>query len=192
MSASIYTLDDARVTVELRRGAVGIIPSDTIYGLAAAASNPEAVVRLYALKARERKPGTIIAASTEELAQLGVNEAALQAVKRYWPNPLSIVIPASDDAGYLHQRVGSLAVRIPSDDVLLRLLRQTGPLLTSSANRPGQPPANTVEEARHYFGDEVDFYVDGGDRSGRPPSTVARYTDGKLTVLRQGAVTIEQ
>jgi tRNA threonylcarbamoyl adenosine modification protein (Sua5/YciO/YrdC/YwlC family) len=157
----------------------------------AQAQNPEAVARLYALKSREHKPGTVIAANIDQLTRLGIDRDALQAVRHYWPNPLSIVIDASDDTGYLHQDVGSLAVRMPKDEMLIAILKQTGPLLTSSVNHPSEQPANTLDEAGRYFGDEVDFYVDGGDCSGRPPSTVARYADGKLTVLREGAVIID-
>lgn len=88
--------------------------------------------------------------------------------------------------------MGDLAVRIPADESLCSLLEVTGPLLTSSANHPSQPPANNLEEANNYFRDKVDFYVDGGDLSGRPASTVARFKDGQLEILRQGAVTIDE
>jgi L-threonylcarbamoyladenylate synthase len=86
----------------------------------------------------------------------------------------------------------SLAVRIPADKPLQKLLHQTGPLLTSSANHPGQPPANDIKAAEKYFGDEVDFYVDGGDLAGREPSTIIRIVDDAIEVLRQGAVKIEE
>lgn len=189
--STVLGLNDPQVSELLLQGKVGVIPTDTIYGFVALAHNKQAVARLYALKNREHKPGTVIAADTEQLVRLGVDKNALEAARQWWPNPLSIVIDASDDASYLHQEVGSLAVRIPSDTALLHLLQQAGPLLTSSANHAGEQPASTLDEAREYFGGQVDFYVDGGDRSGRPPSTVARYQDGTFTVLRQGAVRID-
>lgn len=173
-------------------GQVGIIPSDTVYGLIASAKNEAAVTRLYELKAREHKPGTLIAASVEQLVELGIKRRYLKAVERYWPGAVSVVVPCGPELGYLHQGKNSLAVRIPNDQKLLQLLQQTGPLMTSSANQPGEPPANTVEEAKHYFGDQPDFYADGGDRSGRKPSTVIRVIDDAIEVIRQGAVEIQE
>lgn len=170
-------------------GAIGIIPTDTVYGVVAPAADEQAVVRLYALKHREGKPGTIIAANIEQLEQLGLKHRYLKAVEQYWPGALSVVIPCVNPSlAYLHQGKASLAVRIPSNAPLQALLVQTGPLLTSSANHPGQPTSTTIEQAQTYFGREVDFYVDGGDLSANQPSTIIRIIDDEIEVLRQGAV----
>lgn len=177
----------------LRSGGVGVLPTDTVYGLVARAADPKAVARLYALKNRERKPGTVIAASVEQVRQLGIADDVLSRVAPYWPNPLSIVLPLPENRSYLTQGVGDQAIRIPKDKHIRALLEQTGPLLTSSANQPGEPPANNIDEAFAYFGNTVDFYVDGGDMSGRTPSTIARpRPDGSLEILRQGAVKVIQ
>lgn len=184
------SLRDPKVIALLQEGAVGVLPTDTIYGLCAAAADHKAVARLYALKNREQKPGTLIAANIEQLIKLGVDEQSLRAVAHLWPNALSIIIPAPDNLAYLHLDLDSLAVRIPKDEDFRTLLEATGILVTSSANHPGEPPAHNLEDAEHYFGDNVDFYVEGGDRSGRPASTVARYANGRLEVLRPGAVPI--
>jgi L-threonylcarbamoyladenylate synthase len=185
------SLADTGLLQLLQNGAVGVLPTDTIYGIAAPARNKQAVARLYAIKHREGKPGTLVAASIEQLVQLGIAREHLDAVARLWPNPVSIVLPAGIELSYLHQGKDSLAVRIPKDEALRALLEQTGPLITSSANQPGDPPADTIGQAQACFGEEVDFYVDGGNVSGRSPSTVARLQpDGTLEVLRQGAVQI--
>lgn len=174
-------------------GAVGVIPTDTVYGLAARAADQTAVERLYALKHRENKPGTLIAASIDQLVQLGLKARYLKAVEQFWPGAVSVIIPCGDPAlSYLHQGKYSLAVRIPDNADLLQLLQQTGPLLTSSANHPGEPTANTVGEARACFGDAVDFYLDGGDLSGHAPSTVIRIVDDAIEILREGAVKIQE
>jgi len=175
----------------LRAGQVGIIPTDTVYGLVASASNSAAVKRLYDLKGREGKPGTIIAASIDQLVQLGLKQRYLKAVVDYWPGAISIIIPCGPELAYLHEGVGSLAVRLPADEQLAKFLEQTGPLLTSSANHPGQQVAATIREAQELFGDSLDFYVDGGDLSGRQPSTIVRVVDDAIEVLRQGNVKIE-
>ncbi|HEU4966991.1 MAG TPA: L-threonylcarbamoyladenylate synthase [Candidatus Saccharimonadales bacterium] len=174
-------------------GAIGVVASDTVYGIMARAADHQAVQRMYDLKRREHKPGTLIAASTDQLVALGLKQRYLTPVAKFWPGAVSVVIPCADDAlAYLHQGVQSLAVRIPADKRLLDLLGQTGPLITSSANQPGEPPANTIAEAKAYFGDAVDFYADAGDLSGRAPSTVVRVVDDVLEVLRQGAVHINE
>jgi L-threonylcarbamoyladenylate synthase len=147
---------------------------------------------LYQLKDRDHKPGTVIAAHLEQLEALGLKHRYLTAVEQFWPGAVSVIIPIADPRlRYLHQGTMSLAVRIPNDAQLVSVLEQTGPLLTSSANLPGQPPANTLEEAKAYFDDKVDFYEDGGDLSGRAPSTIIRVIDDAIEVVRQGSVKID-
>lgn len=175
----------------LKNGAVGVIPTDTVYGLVCVAKNTEPVERLYALKKREKKPGTIIAADINQLVDLGIKYRYVKAVEDYWPNAISVVLPFSDsDKSYLRGGLPDLAVRIPKDKDLQDLLKQTGALLTTSANQPGKPPANNIAKAQKYFGDKVDFYIDGKDLSDRQPSTVVRIIDDEIEVLRQGAVKI--
>jgi L-threonylcarbamoyladenylate synthase len=172
-------------------GGVGVIPTDTVYGLATRADNPKGVARLYALKHRERKPGTTIAANVEQLISLGVEAKHLEQVKKWWPNPLSVVVPTGEDLFYLHQGLDSLPMRIPKDEGLRVVLQQTGALTTSSANQPGEPESKNIQEAWDYFGEGVDFYVDGGNLSGRAPSTIIRISaTGEIEVLRHGAVEI--
>lgn len=170
--------------------AVGVIPTDTVYGVAARADDQDAVKRLYDLKHREGKPGTVIACCLDHLVKLGLKGRYLKPIAGYWPGSISIIIPCGPELAYLHEGMNSLAVRLPDDDELINFLEQTGPLLTSSANHPGEPVATTVAEAQNYFGDKVDFYVDGGDLSGQEPSTIIRVVDDAIEVLRQGAVKI--
>lgn len=175
----------------LLTGAVGVMPTDTLYGVVCQAANETAVERLYRLKSREQKPGTVIAASVDQLVELGLKARYVKSVQHFWPNPLSIEI--AHNLVYLHQGTGRQAFRVvKGSPELLNVLSKTGPLLTSSANLPGEPPANTILEARGYFGDLVDFYVDGGDFSGQQPSTLIRVVDDAIEVLRPGAVTIDE
>lgn len=181
---------DEAVTKLLQPGAVGVIPTDTLYGLVARASDEAAVARLYALKSREHKPGTVIAASIDQLVQLGIKRRYLTAVEQFWPGAVSVEIPHG--ITYLHQGTGRQAFRIPADAELLAFLQKVGPLQTTSANLPGEIPAATIAEAEQYFGDQVDFYVDGGDLSGRAPSTIIRIIDDAIEVIREGAVKIQE
>jgi L-threonylcarbamoyladenylate synthase len=172
--------------------AVGIIPTDTVYGIAARASDQTAVARLYKLKKRDDKPGTLIAASIRQLEDLGLKHRYLKAVEQFWPGAVSVVIPASSpELAYLHRGKMSLAVRIPDDKKLRAILKKTGPLLTTSANHPGEPTAITIKQAKDYFGEQVDFYSDGGELSRRKPSTIIRIVDDAIEVLRPGGVKID-
>lgn len=174
----------------LNPGAIGVIPTDTVYGVVARAADEAAVARLYELKHREHKPGTVIAANIGQLVALGIKRRYLTAVEQFWPGAVSVEIPHG--ISYLSQGTGRQAFRIPDDPELLKLLEKTGPLQTSSANQPGEPPATTVDEAREYFGDQVDFYVDGGDLSNRQPSTIIRIVDDAIEVIREGSVKIQE
>ena len=187
MENRIATLNKA---IELLKdGGVGVMPTDTVYGLVARAEDPVAVARMYALKDRDHKPGTVIAASVEQLITLGVDKAHLDKVKKWWPNPLSVETPLGDNLSYLHQDTGRQGFRVVADETVRTVLEQTGPLVTSSANHPGKPGSVVVEEAIAYFGDRVDFYVDGGNLSGRAPSTIIKINDdGSIEIIREGAV----
>jgi len=183
----LLTADEA--IARIKAGGVGVLPCDTVYGLVASAHDPEAVARLYALKRRNQKPGTIIAASVEQLVGLGFAAADLAPAAKWWPNPLSVVLPAGEQLFYLHQGLASLPVRIPKDERVRAIVAQTGPLSTSSVNQPGEPESVDMAMAWDYFGDSVDFYVDGGNLAGRAASTIVRFdAAGKAEVLREGAI----
>lgn len=172
-------------------GAIAVVPTDTVYGVVARAADPQAVANLYHLKRREGKPGTLVAASIEQLVELGLKRKYLTAVESLWPDALSVIIPCGPELAYIHQGVNSLAVRIPANETLRALVQKTGPLVTSSANQPGEPPAITIKEAKHYFGDAVAWYEDGGIVEG-DPSTVIRVVDDAIEVVRQGVVHFDE
>ncbi|HET6746671.1 MAG TPA: L-threonylcarbamoyladenylate synthase [Candidatus Saccharimonadales bacterium] len=186
---SFQTISREEVVDHLLRGEVGVMPTDTVYGLVARASDPKAVAKLYALKNRDHKPGTVIAASTDQLLALGVNKHHIDRVKQWWPNPLSVETPLGPELNYMHQETGRQGFRVVADEAVRAILEKTGPLVTSSANHPGAPGSTNVDEAWEYFGDRVDFYVDGGDLSNRPPSTIVKlHQNGTIEVIREGAV----
>ena len=189
--AQLFTsVTDKKLATLLHGGAIGVLPTDTVYGLVSVIA-PQPIERLYATKPRQSHAGTIIAASVDDLIALGLDETALQHVSHLWPAPLSVVIAAQHIPEFLREERGSLAVRILEDEVLRSLLRETGPLMTTSANKHGGKTAATIAEAQRIFGDSVDFYVDGGDLSNRPPSTIVMVdARGTITALRDGAVPV--
>lgn len=183
------TISSQEAAEMIRHGKIGVMPTDTVFGLVASALNEEAVGRLYTTKQRENKPGTLIAASIEQLLSLGISAGDIDKVAQYWPNPLSAVLPIKG-RDYLDQGVGSLAMRVVADPATRALLEQTGPLMTSSANQPGLAPATSIDEAEDYFGNTIDFYVDGGVIDDSLPSTIIRPTASGVEVLRQGSITL--
>lgn len=184
------SINDPELIRLIKDGAVGVLPTDTVYGLVCVAANEQAVDRLYALKHRDHKPGTVIAADVGQFTDLGIKLRYLRASERFWPGPVSVETPHSID--YLNMSTGRQALRIPAVDSLRELLAQTGPLQTTSANAPGENVSTNLAEAQAYFGDSVDFYVDGGDLSGNPPSTIIRIIDDAIEVIREGAVKIDE
>lgn len=189
MTKVFTSLTSPRLIKMLKAGAIGVIPTDTVYGLVAKAGKSAAIKRMYKVKERPSQPGTTIGASIEQFRQLGFPYMPLAAANRYWPASLSVVVDATDVATYLKTDRDSLPLRIPDSPQLLTLLASTGPLMTTSANHPGAPTATNIKQAMAYFGDSVDFYVNAGDLGDRPPSTIIGFDDsGKITVYRDGAV----
>lgn len=186
------SLEDPKLVELIAQGALGVIPTDTIYGIVAAANNKTAVERLYQLKQRrdDARSGTVIAANIAQLEAFGIGREVIKEFEHLWPNPLSIELPLGPEFAHLFQSGPHRAFRVVADPRVAALLEKTGPLLTSSVNRTGAPPATNLAQAQEYFEDQVDFYVEGGELADRPPSTVAVFRDGRLKVVRPGAVTI--
>jgi L-threonylcarbamoyladenylate synthase len=157
------------------------------------ALRPETVERIYAVRGRDLdKPLIVLVAGVADLGRFGISLSSEETafLERWWPGKISVVLSCGDEEfRYLHRGTGSVAFRCPDVAELRELLEEAGPLVAPSANPQGLPPSETVEEAKRYFGDQVDFYVDGGRLSGEP-STLVKLKDGKVEVLRQGAVEI--
>ncbi len=192
MTKVFTSITSPRLIKMLKAGAIGVIPTDTVYGLVAKASKRDAVQRMYKVKERPSQPGTTIGASIGQFKELGFPYQPLAAANHYWPASLSVIIDASDVPNYLKTDRSSLPLRIPDSAELLTLLTLTGPLMTTSANHPGAPTATNIKQAMAYFGDSVDFYVNSGDLGVRPPSTIIGFDKkGKIIVHRDGAVKIK-
>lgn len=180
----------------LQRGELAVLPTDTVYGIAADAFNPIAVGRLLEAKGRGRDMPTPVlvpsARTIEGLADV-VPQAARDLVEAFWPGPLTIVLRhAATLAWDLGDTKGTVAVRMPLDRVALAVLERTGPLAVSSANRSGMPPATDVEEAVSQLGTSVDVYLDGGPSGEAMPSTIVDLTGDVPKVLRLGALSLDE
>lgn len=181
-----------RATEVLRGGRLVVMPTDTVYGVAADAFDPSATERIFAAKDRGRAhPLPVMVRSQKQLPALTplVSEALDRLVAAYWPGPLTIVVPAQSQLRWdLGRNDGTVAVRMPLDDVALALIRTVGPMAVTSANLSGRPPGPTAADARDQLGDAVDLYLDDGPREGGVPSTIVDVTRREPHVLREGVL----
>jgi tRNA threonylcarbamoyl adenosine modification protein (Sua5/YciO/YrdC/YwlC family) len=182
-----------RALAALKAGSLVVLPTDTVYGVGCAPFAPGGIESLFAAKGRPRdKAIPVLGASLEDLRAVAVFDARAEALAaRFWPGPLTLVLPRAP--GFTHDLGGddpaTVAVRVPAHHLARALLTAAGPLAVTSANRSGEPPAATVEQARAALGNTVAVYLDGGPSAGEP-STVARLTRAGAEVLRPGAVTL--
>lgn len=163
------------------------MPSDTIYGLSCRALDKNAVERLHKLKRREKKPFIVLIADTTQLSKLGIITTDVTPALRYWPGPLTIIVEAEAAPKSLHRGTKTLGVRQPNNPDLLKLMKNVGPLISTSANLAGEQPVNTAAEAQKMFDDTLDFYVDVGTLKSQP-STIIKKDNYKLEIIRQGAI----
>lgn len=182
-------------------GELVVLPTDTVYGVAADAFNPEAVQRLLHAKGRTRQsPPPVLVAGYEAIQALAamILPEVEELAKRFWPGALTIVVPARRSLAWdLGETHGTVALRTPDHQVARELLAETGPLAVSSANLTGQPAATTASKAKEMLGDSVAVYLDSGASSGGAPSTIIdasrlHTADKHLHLLRLGAVTVDE
>ena len=176
-------------------GGVAVIPTDALYGLAASISNPDAVARVLAIKGRAVDRGMpVLLASAEQVSLVGTSVSFLaELATAFWPGGLTLVVPAlADVTPLVTDARGTVGVRVPGMPATRELARLVGsPLTGTSANRAGEPPPVTADEAVAAIGSHVDHVLDGGRVGGRPSSIVDLTTDPPQ-VLRAGAIHITE
>jgi L-threonylcarbamoyladenylate synthase len=177
------------------RGGLVVLPTDTVYGIGCDAFTPPAVEALLAAKGRGRQaPPPVLVPDVRTLDGLatGVPDAARALVERFWPGGLTVICHAQPSLAWdLGETHGTVALRMPDHPAALAVLRRTGPLAVSSANRTGQPAALTAAEALAQLGDSVHVYLDAGPVPGGVASTIVDATGDALRLVRAGAVSLE-
>jgi L-threonylcarbamoyladenylate synthase len=175
------------IAQKLISGQVGVLATDTVYGIVGKALDPAVVARIYRIKRRNSsKPFIILISGITELKKFGIQVSAdlRDDLNMYWPGPTSIILPCHDEkTAYLHRNTNTLAFRVPDKTDLIKLLQQTGPLVAPSANPESEPPAETIAQARKYFNQDVDFYLDEGKLEGKP-SKIIKILGHKIRVVR--------
>lgn len=182
----------AAAAAALRAGQLVVVPTDTVYGVAADAFDETAVAALMESKGRGREmPPPVLIPSTRTIDGLAtqVPSYARRLIDAFWPGALTIIVRAQASLMWdLGDNNGTVALRMPDDALALMLLSETGPLAVTSANRTGQPAARTVVEAATALGPAVEVYLDGGPSAGGLPSTIVDCTGAEPVVLRHGAI----
>jgi tRNA threonylcarbamoyl adenosine modification protein (Sua5/YciO/YrdC/YwlC family) len=177
----------------LRDGKVVLLPTDTIYGLHALATDAGAVDRIAEMKGRdETKPFIVLAASIDQLVDLGIDASVdlLRRLNEVWPAPLTAILPLRQPIP-ASRGASSLAVRIPALDWLRGLIARTGPLVSTSANRSGEPPVESPLNLARHLQDSLDAIIDGGPRTGEP-SAILDLTGTEPRFIREGEKSFTQ
>jgi tRNA threonylcarbamoyl adenosine modification protein (Sua5/YciO/YrdC/YwlC family) len=179
----------------LRRGLIVAVPTDTVYGLAAALEHPKAVATLFQLKQRPTSVALPVLVSTRdaiEALEVEWPEGAARLSDHFWPGALTIVVAVDARLAASVGGIGSIGFRIPRDEVLLRVLAECGPLAVSSANEHGEPPCQSVEQVLAALGTNelLDAVIDGGVRQGEV-STVVEIAADTWRILRAGSISAE-
>lgn len=178
------------------RGALVVLPTDTVYGVAADAFAPAAVAALLAAKGRGRQmppPVLVPAPLTVDGLATEVPEAARALIEAFWPGGLTVILRSQPSLAWdLGETRGTVALRMPDHPAALTLLARTGPLATTSANLTGAAAALTVTEAFDQLGGSVSVYLDGGPAPGGTASTIVDATSGPLRLVRTGALSLDE
>ncbi|CAB4559383.1 MAG: threonylcarbamoyl-AMP synthase [Actinobacteria bacterium] len=196
--------------VSLGRNELVVVPTDTVYGLAADAFSPEGVRALLAAKGRgPQSPPPVLIGTLQTLQALAedVPDVANRLAETFWPGALTMILKAQSSLTWdLGETKGTVALRMPDHKIALALLQETGPLAVSSANLTGQPAATTCQQAEQYLGDKVAVYLDGGNSPKGEASTILDLThivdsydaegklttSGKIKIVRRGALSAEK
>ena len=191
--------------VALQRGELAVIPTDTVYGIAADAFSPTAVAALLAAKGRTaQSPPPVLIGNMTTLNALAdfVPQVARKLAETFWPGALTLILKAQPSLSWeLGETKGTVALRMPDHKIALALLAETGPLAVSSANLTGEPAATTCAQAFDYLGNSVEVFLDAGNSPKGEASTILDLTgitekivdgeivaEGKVKIVRLGAL----
>ncbi|MCS6789313.1 MAG: L-threonylcarbamoyladenylate synthase [Patescibacteria group bacterium] len=173
----------------LAEGAVGVIPTDTIYGICASAFNKKSVELVYKLRKRNpTKPCIILINSVNDLKRFDIelNRKQKKLLQEIWPSKISVILKCnSEKFKYLHRGKNTLAFRLPSKKLILEILKISGPLIAPSANLEGFISSQNISQAKKYFKNKV-FYLNRGKLTSKP-STLIDLTKNKIQLIRKGA-----
>jgi len=183
-----------RAAVIVRLGGVVVYPTDTVYGLGCDPANVDATRRICEIKGRADKPLPLACSDVEAAKRIvEFNPIAERLAERFWPGPLTMVLSAKVDYPiWVTHGARTLGVRVPGHPVARRLAKLSGGIIvTTSANKSGEPPPKTALEAAEQIGEEVDLILDAGPAPLKQPSTVLDLSGDELWIIRPGPIKAE-
>ena len=178
----------------LKAGGLVTFPTDTVYGVGAPAFDGKAVESIYVAKDRPiEKAIPVLIGDKDDLEEVGIHipASAHKLASRFWPGPLTILVPKRADLPESVSATSTVGVRVPDHNVARALLRAAGPMAVTSANISGRQSPVTAEEVYEQLGGRIDLIIDGGQTPGGVPSTLVDCTMSELKVLREGPVSLE-
>ena len=179
----------------LRAGGLVAFPTDTVYGVGALAFDGKAVESIYIAKDRPiEKAIPILIGGISDLEKISddVPGTARRLALRFWPGPLTVLVPKKPTLPESISATSTVAVRVPDHPVARRLLRAAGPLAVTSANISGQPSPSTAQEVMDQLNGRIELILDGGRSPGGIPSTLVDCTGDEIKILREGPITLEE
>jgi len=184
-----------RALTVLKAGGLVAFPTDTVYGVGALAFDGKAIESIYAAKDRPvEKAIPILIADASELDKVGIDipVAAIRLAARFWPGPLTILVPKRPELPEFVSATSSVGVRVPDHEIARALLRAAGPMAVTSANISGGPSPVSAEQVYQQLEGRIPLIIDGGRTPGGVPSTLVDCTTPELTILREGPIRMEK
>jgi len=179
----------------LLAGGLVAFPTDTVYGVGALAFDGKAVESIYAAKERPiEKAIPVLIGDMNELDEvaLDISHVVRELAVRFWPGPLTILVPKKPGLPESVSATSTVGVRVPDHDIARALLRAAGPMAVTSANLSGRASPTTAEEVLAQLGGRIELIIDGGKTPGGMPSTLVDCTGDEIRVLREGPITEEE
>ena len=176
----------------LRKGGVVSFPTDTVYGIGGLAGSSPAIDRLFSIKGRAfDKPVPVMIGRMDQLELIAssIPPAAHRLAEKFWPGPLTLVLPKRPELPVKLTSLSGVGVRIPDHEFTLALLEQCGPLAVTSANRSGAPETHSASEVLEQLDGSLELVVDGGHSPGGTASTVVDLSGSRARILREGPIT---
>ncbi len=179
----------------LQKGGLVAFPTDTVYGVGALAFDGKAVEAIYKTKDRPiEKAIPVLVADAADMEKVGMNipDIAYKLAARFWPGPLTVVVPKKPTLPESVSATGTVGVRVPDHEVARAILRAAGPMAVTSANISGRPSPSTAQEVLDQLDGRIDLIIDGGTTPGGVPSTLVDCTGIDIKILREGPISLEE